>query len=168
TVTVNSSIKITANITIGSGAAVGARNVSVTNPAPGGGTASLTNAFTINNPATTTTLDSSLNPSTYGDSVTFTATVTSVSGTPTGSVTFYDSATCSGTVLAGPTSLDVNGKASFSTSSLTVPSHTITACYSPTGTYLASNGGVTQTVNKLAANLTGMRVYDGTADAAFG
>src|SRR5438876_51738 len=154
TVTVNSSIKITANITIGSGAAVGARNVSVTNPAPGGGTASLTNAFTVNNPATTTTLDSSVNPSTYGDSVTFTATVTSVSGTPTGSVTFYDSATCSGTVLAGPTTLDVNGKAGFTTSSLTVPSHTITACYSPTGIYLASNGSVTQTVNKRPATWT--------------
>src|SRR5438552_464323 len=142
TVTVNSSIKITANITIGSGAAVGARNVSVTNPAPGGGTASLTNAVTINNPATTTTLDSSLNPSTYGDSVTFTATVTSVSGTPTGSVTFYDSATCSGTVLAGPTTLDANGKAGFTTSSLTVPPHTITACYSSTRLYLARNGSV--------------------------
>src|SRR5207249_4647963 len=50
TTTVNSSIKITANITIGSGAAVGQRNVSVTNPAPGGGTATLTNGFTVNNP----------------------------------------------------------------------------------------------------------------------
>src|SRR5205085_2332289 len=38
TVTVNTSIKLTANITIGSGAAVGPRNVSVTNPSPGGGT----------------------------------------------------------------------------------------------------------------------------------
>jgi len=154
TTTVNSSTKITANITIASGAVVGPRNVSVTNPAPGGGTATLTNGFTVNNPATTTTLDSSLNPSTYGDSVTFTATVTSASGTPTGSVTFFDSATCSGTVLAGPTTLDVNGKAGFTTSSLTVPSHTITACYSPTGIYLASNGSVTQTVNKRPATWT--------------
>src|SRR5207245_5199796 len=74
--------------------------------------------------------------------------------TPTGSVTFYDSATCSGTVLAGPTTLDVNGKAGFTTSSLTVPSHTITACYSPTGIYLASNGSVTQTVNRRPATWT--------------
>src|SRR5205823_9571831 len=140
TVIVNSSIKITANITIGSGAAVGARDVSVTNPAPGGGTATLTNSFTVNNPATTTTVDSSLNPSTYGDSVTFTATVTSGGGTPTGSVTFYDGA-CGGTLLAGPITL-VSGQASFSTSSLTVPSHTITACYSPSGVFLASNGNV--------------------------
>src|SRR5205807_5771864 len=92
--------------------------------------------------------------SAYGDNVTFTATVTSAGGTPTGTVTFYDSATCSGTILAGPTNLDVNGKASFSTSSLTAPSHTITACYSPTGIYLASNGSVTQTVNKANATWT--------------
>src|SRR5205823_3408193 len=46
-VTVSSSIKLTANITIGSGATVGQRNVSVTNSAPGGGTATLTNGFTV-------------------------------------------------------------------------------------------------------------------------
>src|SRR5204862_184928 len=95
---------------------------------------------------------SSLNPSTYGDSVTFTATVTSGGGTPTGTVSFYDGA-CGGTLLAGPITL-VGGQASFSTSSLTAPSHTITACYSPTGIYLASDGSVTQTVNKRPATWT--------------
>src|SRR5207237_168180 len=169
TVTVNSSIKITANITIGSGAAVGARNVSVTNPAPGGGTASLTNAFTINNPATTTTLDSSLNPSTYGDSVTFTATVTSVSGTPTGTVSFYDGA-CGGTLLAGPITL-ASGQASFGTSALSATSHTITACYSPTGIFQASNGSVTQPVNKATPTATldvtnSPVAYNGSGQAA--
>src|SRR5205807_6147233 len=111
-VTVNSSIKLTANITIGSGATVGPRNVSMTNPAPGGGTATLTNGFTVNNPVTTTVVTSSSvnNTSTYGDSVTFTATVSTASGTPTGSVTFYAGSTCGGTVLAGPTTLDNNGK----------------------------------------------------------
>src|SRR5439155_14334619 len=149
-VTVNSSIKLTANITINSGATVGQRNVSVTNPAPGGGTATLTNGFTVNNPATTTVVTSSSvsNTSIYGESVTFTATVTTASGTPTGSITFYHSASCSGTVLAGPTNLDVNGKASFTTTSLSAPGHTITGCYTPTGIYQASNGSVTQTVNK--------------------
>ena len=150
TLSVDSATQITASVTIAATAAVGGRSISVTNSAPGGGTATVTNAFTVNNPATLTTLASLLNPSTYADSVTFTATVTSVSGTPTGSVTFYDSSTCSGTVLAGPTGLDLNGKAGFTTSSLTVPSHTITSCYSPTGIYLASNGSVTQTVNQAA------------------
>jgi hypothetical protein len=41
-------------------------------------------------PATTTTaVTSSNNPSTFGQSVTFTATVTTASGTPTGTVTFF-------------------------------------------------------------------------------
>src|SRR5205823_11654506 len=47
-----------------------------------------------------------------------------------------------------------SGQASFSTSSLTVPSHTITACYSPSGVFLASNGNVLQTVNKRNATWT--------------
>ena len=45
---VNSSTQITANITIGSAAFLGARDVSVTNVPPGGGTATLTNGFTVN------------------------------------------------------------------------------------------------------------------------
>jgi hypothetical protein len=48
--TVNSATQITANITIGANAALGARNVSVTNAAPGGGTATLTNGFTVSGP----------------------------------------------------------------------------------------------------------------------
>ncbi|PYM08951.1 MAG: hypothetical protein DMF15_07325 [Verrucomicrobia bacterium] len=172
TVTVNSSIKLTANITIGSGAAVGQRNVSVTNPVPGGGTATLTNGFTVNNPATTTVVTSSSvgNTSTYGQSVTVTATVTTGSGTPTGSVTFYDSATCGGTALAGPTNLDANGKASFTTTSLTAPGHTITGCYTPTGIYRASNGSITQTVNKAHLTVTAddkSKPYDGHIFTAF-
>ena len=156
TVTVNSSIKLTAHISIGSGAAVGPRNVSVTNPIPGGGTATLTNGFTVNNPATTTVVTSSSvnNTSTYGDSVTFTATVSTASGTPTGDVTFYAGSTCGGTVLAGPTTLDNNGKATFPTSSLNAPGQTITACYTPTGIFQPSNGSVTQTVNKATPNAT--------------
>src|SRR5262249_60272448 len=43
--------------------------------------------------ATSTALSSSSNPATQGQSVTFTATVTSTSGTPVGSVTFTDGAT---------------------------------------------------------------------------
>jgi fibrillarin-like rRNA methylase len=45
--TVNSSIKITANITIAAGAATGFRDVSVINALPGGGTATLVGAFEV-------------------------------------------------------------------------------------------------------------------------
>src|SRR6202030_3723976 len=48
--------------------------------------------------ATATSVVSSLNPSTFGQSVTFTATVSSAAGTPTGTVTFNDGATALGTV----------------------------------------------------------------------
>src|SRR5207237_1987430 len=79
-------------------------------------------------------------------------------------------ATCAGTVLSGPTSLDANGKASFTTTSLTVPGHTITGCYTPTGIYLASNGSVTQTVNKAHLTITAddkSKTYDGHIFTAF-
>jgi hypothetical protein len=74
--------------------------------------------------ATTTAVTSSMNPSTTGTNVTFTATVTSATaGTITGTVTFLDGATALGTgSLAG-------GTASFTTSSLATGSHSITAQY---------------------------------------
>jgi len=55
----------------------------------------------VNQAATATTVTSSLNPSTFGQSVTFTATVSSAGGTPTGTVTFYDGATTLGTGTPG-------------------------------------------------------------------
>ena len=48
--------------------------------------------------SSSTTLSSSLNPSTIGDQVTFTATVTGAS--PTGTIAFFDSGTPLGTVTA--------------------------------------------------------------------
>ena len=74
---------------------------------------------------TTSTLSSSLNPSAYGQVVTLTAAVSSPSGTPTGTVIFYDSS--SSTVL-GSVAL-ASGSASLSTSSLPVGSRSITAAY---------------------------------------
>src|SRR5579863_9992825 len=47
--------------------------------------------------STTTALSSSVNPSTFGQSVIFTATVTSNAGTPPGSVAFKDGSTTLGT-----------------------------------------------------------------------
>ena len=72
--------------------------------------------------ASATTVVSSANPVTSGQSVTFTATVTGNS--PTGSVQFEDG----GTNLGAPVALS-GGKASLTTSSLAVGSHAITAVY---------------------------------------
>jgi hypothetical protein len=92
---------------------------------------------------TATAVASSLNPSTSGTSVTFTATVTSsTAGTITGTVTFLDGATSIGTgTLAA-------GVATFSTSSLAVGPHTITAQYGGDANFAASTSpAITQTVN---------------------
>jgi hypothetical protein len=82
--------------------------------------------------STTTTLVTSGSPSTVGFQVTFTATVAVVSpgtGTPTGSVTFMDGMSTLGTQ---PLS---NGAAAFSTSSLTIGTHSITAIYGGTPSF---------------------------------
>ena len=75
---------------------------------------------------TTTALASSSSPSTTGQAVTFTATVTPTdwTGTPTGTVTFEDGSTVLGSVpLSG-------GVATLTVSTLALGSHPITALYS--------------------------------------
>jgi hypothetical protein len=82
---------------------------------------------------TVTVLDSSMNPSNVGDSVTYTARVGSGFGTPSGTVTFQDG----GTTLATGT-LDAGGNAGFTTSALTQGSHSITAAYAGGSAFAAS------------------------------
>ncbi len=78
--------------------------------------------WTSTSNATITTVGSSLNPSTLGQSVTFTATVSGSS--PTGSIQFLDGSTGLGTVsLTG-------GVANLALSTLSVGTHSITAAYS--------------------------------------
>jgi len=72
---------------------------------------------------TTTALNSSLNPSVFGQSVTFTATVSGAT-TPTGTVQFFDGASSLGTVALSGAS------AALTTSTLAVGTHPITAVYS--------------------------------------
>jgi hypothetical protein len=94
----------------------------------------------------TTTLKSSLNPSTSGQSVTFTATVTGPSGNttvPSGTVNFFD-----GILMIGSGTLNSSGQATYTTSSLNAATHDITASYSGDATFLASNSAyVFQIVN---------------------
>jgi len=98
---------------------------------------------------TTTSVSSSLNPSVFGQSVKFTATVTANSpgsGTPTGKVTFKDG----GTAITNCSNLSLNssGLATCTTSSLSVGSHSITATYGGSSTFLPSTSpALTQTVN---------------------
>jgi Bacterial Ig-like domain (group 3) len=95
--------------------------------------------------STTTAVSSSKNPSTYGDSVTFTATVTPTtgSGTPTGTVTFWD-----GTAILGTAPL-TSGHASYLTSALSVGDHSIVAAYLGDSYYSRGNSTIlTQIVNQ--------------------
>jgi hypothetical protein len=94
----------------------------------------------------TTALASSLNPSAYANTVTFTATVTSPDGTPTGTVTFKD-----GNTVLGTGTLDAAGKATFSTASLSIGSHSITGVYGGDGAFQGStSAALTQTVTQRA------------------
>jgi hypothetical protein len=74
--------------------------------------------------ATTTRLTSSPNPSQFGQVVTFTAHVTSTGPAPTGKVKFLD-----GTTGIGLATLNGNGVAKLTKSTLAVGTHPITAQY---------------------------------------
>lgn len=96
--------------------------------------------------ATTTALTSSANPSVINQAVTFTAAVAGT-GTPTGSVIFMD-----GTNVVGTASLNASGTAVFTTSSLTVATHSITAIYSGDSTFQTSTSAIlSQIVTAVAA-----------------
>ncbi len=102
----------------------------------------------VNQANTTTGLVSSLNPSTSGASVMFTATVSAASpgsGTPTGTVTFNDGSTAIGL----PVTLS-GGVASVTTSTLTAGVHSITADYSGDTNFATSTStpALSQTVNQ--------------------
>jgi hypothetical protein len=129
-----------------SGLTLGAHTVTATYSGDGnfaGSSAMLTQ--TVAN-GTTTTITSSANPSTSGQQVTFTATVTPVvagAGTPSGTVQFRSG----GDFLGGPVTL-VNGVATAPPTSFLGPtSPTITATYSGDTNFAASSGSLTQTVN---------------------
>ena len=100
---------------------------------------------------TLTGLTSSANPSTFSQSVTFTATVTSTTPgapIPGGSITFQDGSSTLATIsLSG-------GQAAFTTSALSSGPHTITAQYNPSdGNFATSSGTVNQIVNQAASNV---------------
>src|SRR5207245_5012321 len=106
----------------------------------------------VNAGNSSTSLTSARNPSTTGQTVALTATVSAVApatGTPTGTVTFRDSATVLSTVTL------VNGSAPFQTAALAVGSHPLTATYNGSATFAVSTSAVvTQLVNAPAAAAT--------------
>ena len=103
----------------------------------------------VNRSATTTKLTASVNPSEYLQAVTFTATVTSAGGVPTGTVTFERNGVSIGTgALSG-------GVAHLTTSTaMLVGTQTITAVYAITADYLASTSAALTETTKAAPTTT--------------
>jgi len=115
----------------------------------------VSNGFVI---PTTTAVVSSSNPSSFGQSVTFTATVTpQAAGTPTGTVTFND-----GSTQLGQSSLS-GGTAMLTTSALAIGAHSITASYSGDSNYAAS---VSSTLNQVVSNASTSTTVTGSPNPA--
>jgi large repetitive protein len=131
---------------------------------------SISQPFTVQKTNTNVAVTSSLNPSTVGQSVTFTANVTAVapgSGTPTGTVTFTD--TTNNQTLATVT-LSA-GQEAFSTSTLTAGSHNIQASYGGDGNFNSASGTLNsnpQVVNRPAAINTSLTISASPTSSVFG
>jgi hypothetical protein len=115
----------------------------------------------VNKNTTSTVVVSSCSTSTSGQSITFTATVgltSAGSGTPTGTVTFYDGSTVLGTgTLSG-------GVATLSVSTLSVATHTITATYAGDSNDVGSSGTCCQVVNAATGSISGYTLNDLTGN----
>jgi hypothetical protein len=98
---------------------------------------------TVSPPPTTTVLSSSQNPSSLNQPVTFTATLQlTSSGTPTGTVTFYDGSTSigTGTVSSGIAQLTISG--------FQIGTHAVTAVYGGDANFSGStSAALSQVVN---------------------
>ncbi|WP_156023205.1 Ig-like domain-containing protein [Terracoccus sp. 273MFTsu3.1] len=99
--------------------------------------------------ATSTSVRSSANPSVVGQPVTYTATVSAVSGTPTGSVTFRDGG--SALTCAGGSQTLSAGTATCTVAPASAGTRSITAAYAGSAPYAgSSSAAVSQVVNAAA------------------
>ena len=149
--TVNSPTQITAT---SPPEAAGTVDVTVTT-AEGISATSSADRFTYTEAATSTLLTSSLDPSANGQQVVFTATVEPTlpaAGTPSGSVTFKDGSTLLGTVALE--TVNSVATATWTTSTLKVGGHAITASFAGSADFLSSSGTLTQTVKPYASNVS--------------
>lgn len=110
----------------------------------------------VGSTATVTGIESSLNPSVFGDDVTFTATVipgASAPGVPTGTVTFTEGGNVLGT--APVTAVGAQRQASITVDSLSGGTHDIKATYSGDSTYAGSTSAAyTQVVERAVSTLS--------------
>jgi CSLREA domain-containing protein len=120
---------------------------------------------------TSTNLVSNINPSNFGEQVTFTATVSETPAqtpNPTGTVDFIDTSN-GNAVICNDVALDGSFQATCQTSSLTAGTHNIRADYSGDGNFDSSQSNiVAQVVNACTTNPVVTKIADtddGTCDA---
>jgi len=110
---------------------------------------------------TTTTISQTAGAQMMNGSVTFSATVSSTSPVPTGTITFLDGTTVLGTVALNTNGgvavgFQLTGTAAITVSTLTGGSHTITAVYSGDASFLTSTSApVTNLVHDFTNTNTG-------------
>jgi len=109
-------------------------------------------------PPTGCKLASSANPSIYGESITFTASVDPL--LQGGTIQFLDD----GSNLGAPVSIDSAGQATYTTSSLSAGDHTITTICSGLKSFASINNALTQNVKKADPIIT----WDNPADIVYG
>ena len=146
--------------TLGSGTVDGSGNATLTTSALAVGSHAITASYggavgfkastspplsqVVGKAATVTNIVSSGSPSVFGQPVTFTASVSATApgaGTPTGTVVFKDGATTLATVA-----LDGSANAAFTTSSLSIATHPITATYGGNTTFTGSTSNTASQV----------------------
>jgi hypothetical protein len=112
-----------------------------------GNTGALNSPLAVGQGSATAVVATSLTPSAYGLSVTFTATVTGPNVTPTGTITFLD-----GAKTIGTGTLDASGKATMAISSLVVGDHIITVNYGGDTNFNAvTSAPITETITSVSA-----------------
>jgi hypothetical protein len=170
--TVNDNGKWSCDITLSSDpdVAVGSYSYTATSKDANDNEISETGDFTDAVVQTETTVTSNNNPSTSGQSVTFTAAVKSgnpaVNTVTAGQVKFGTGANCAGgfTELQAAATVDGSGVVTYTTSALPVGATTIRACYLGSGSgssaLRSSDGTVTQTLNPAIVDTDGDGVPD--------
>ena len=110
--------------------------------------------FAIGPVTTTTTIAADYSPTQYGHPVTFTATVAGVNPgdpIPTGDVQF----SIDGALVSGTATLNASGQATWTTSSLAIGTHVVSAAYLGNASFLPSaSGPLNQMVKKRLATTT--------------
>jgi hypothetical protein len=116
-------------------------------------------SVTVNAVATTTTVTSSVNPSFFGQSVTFTATVSAPGSTsiPQGTVQF----TVDGKAVGGPVTLNAAGQATFSISTLSSGAHSVVASFTSSSAAFLNSDNTASPFTQNVGALSGHYVATG-------